>query len=219
MIKERGNGVEKPINIFLNNRSCFLRFGWLLETNFILFFPFLPTRIVILSFFLSFFSSSLCCGPIVLGTIILSFIYHYYWLATTKVHYALSNGANPPIIDCLLKHRPNSARGFDKRGWTPLHVACGVGADLSVIRSIVDCYPEAVLMRTNKGSTAWHCLNLTYAANKRDVKLMLQHIYTEVERRYRLVKVKSATVLVWFNSLQWTTSYNPSILTNWLYLL
>jgi hypothetical protein len=35
------------------------------------------------------------------------------------VHYALSNGANDELIDMLLKYSPNSARGFDKRGWTP----------------------------------------------------------------------------------------------------
>jgi len=116
---------------------------------------------------------------------------------TSTVHYALSNGANPPIIDCLLKHRPNSARGFDKRGWTPLHVACGVGADISVIKSIVDCYPEAVLMRTNKGSTAKQCLSLTNAANKTDVRRMLQDIYNEVEQRYRPAQIiESERVLV-----------------------
>lgn len=106
-------------------------------------------------------------------------------LGRLPLHYALSNGANPPIIDCLLKHRPNSARGFDKRGWTPLHVACGVGANVSVIKSILDCYPEAVLMRTNKGSTAKQCLSLTNAANKGEVKRMLQHVYSQVEQRYR----------------------------------
>jgi hypothetical protein len=112
------------------------------------------------------------------------------------VHYALSNGANPNIINCILRHRPNSARGFDKRGWTPLHVACGVGADISVIKSIIDCYPEAVLMRTNKGSTAKQCLSLTNAANKSDVKQMLQDIYSEVEKNYRPAQeIKSERVL------------------------
>jgi len=117
-------------------------------------------------------------------------------LGRLPLHYALSNGANPNIINCILRHRPNSARGFDKRGWTPLHVACGVGADISVIKSIIDCYPEAVLMRTNKGSTAKQCLSLTNAANKADVKKMLQDIYTEVEKNYRPAQeIKSERVL------------------------
>ena len=117
-------------------------------------------------------------------------------LANT-VHYALSNGANPPIVDCLLKHRPNSARGFDKRGWTPLHVSCGVGADIYVIKTIVNCYPEAVLMRTNKGSTAKQCLSLTNAANKSDVKRMLQAAFAQIEERYRPAQeIKSERVLV-----------------------
>ena len=113
------------------------------------------------------------------------------------VHYALSNGASPAIVDCILKQRPNSARGFDKRGWTPLHVACGVGADMYVIKAIVDSYPEAVLMRTNKGSTAKQCLSLTNAANKSEVKRMLQDTFARVEERYRPAQVpKSERVLV-----------------------
>jgi len=116
---------------------------------------------------------------------------------TDVVHYALSNGANRAIVDCILKHRPNSARGFDKRGWTPLHVACGVGADMYVIKSIIDCYPEAVLMRTNKGSTAKQCLSLTNAPNKADVKRLLQTAYAKVEQRYRPAQeIKSERLLV-----------------------
>lgn len=113
------------------------------------------------------------------------------------MHYALSNGANVQVIECLLKYRPNSARGFDKRGWTPLHVACGVGANKQVIERILKCYPEAVLMRTNKGSTAKQCLNLTNAANKADVKQMLRRYFAEVEGRYRPAqKVTSERILV-----------------------
>jgi len=113
------------------------------------------------------------------------------------VHYALSNGASPAIVDCILKQRPNSARGFDKRGWTPLHVACAVGADMYVTKAIVDSYPEAVLMRTNKGSTAKQCLSLTNAANKSDVKRMLQDTFERVEERYRPAQApKSERVLV-----------------------
>ena len=111
----------------------------------------------------------------------------------TTVHYALSNGANMAVIECLLKYRPNSARGFDKRGWTPLHVACGVGADKVVIERILKCYPEAVLMRTNKGSTAKQCLNLTNASNKDEVKKMLRRTYAQVEERYRFQQGQSPT--------------------------
>ena len=51
-------------------------------------------------------------------------------------------------------------------------------------------------MRTNKGSTAKQCLSLTNAANKSDVKQMLQDIYTEVEKNYRPAQeIKSERVL------------------------
>jgi hypothetical protein len=76
-------------------------------------------------------------------------------------------------------------------------VACGVGADTAVIQQILDCYPEAVLMRTNKGSTAKQCLNLTNATNKDEVKKILKRAFSEVEGRYRPPpKISSERVLV-----------------------
>lgn len=118
-------------------------------------------------------------------------------LGRLPIHYALSNGANPKIIDCLLKRKPNCARGFDNRGWTPLHVACSVGAQTEVIKSIIYCYPEAVLMRTKKNSTAKQCLKLANAPNKVDVKRVLQRAYARVEQRYPpLNQIKSELVLV-----------------------
>lgn len=107
-------------------------------------------------------------------------------LGRLPIHYALSNGANDGVIDTLLKYKPNSARGFDKRGWTPLHVACGVGASTHVISNILSCYPEAVLMRTAKGSTAKQCLNLTKASNKEEVKQLIKKCYLEVDGLYRM---------------------------------
>eukprot|EP00980_Cylindrotheca_fusiformis_P022068 scaffold8962_cov123-Cylindrotheca_fusiformis.AAC.4 len=109
-------------------------------------------------------------------------------LGRLPLHYALSNGADDDVIDVLLKHKPNSARGFDKRGWTPLHVACGVGASTHVIGQILSCYPEAVLMRTTKGSTAKQCLNLTKAPNKEEVKKLIKQHFMEVDEQYRLPK-------------------------------
>eukprot|EP00525_Craspedostauros_australis_P010344 CAMPEP_0198134538 /NCGR_PEP_ID=MMETSP1442-20131203/60129_1 /TAXON_ID= /ORGANISM="Craspedostauros australis, Strain CCMP3328" /LENGTH=287 /DNA_ID=CAMNT_0043795683 /DNA_START=243 /DNA_END=1107 /DNA_ORIENTATION=+ len=115
----------------------------------------------------------------------------------TAVHYALSNGANDQVIDALLKAQPNSARGFDKRGWTPLHVACGVGASTHVIRSILSCYPEAVIMRTQKGSTAMQCLNLTKAANKKEVQSILKKYHKRVDAQFKpAAKPDSERVMV-----------------------
>lgn len=69
-----------------------------------------------------------------------------------------------------------------------LHVACGVGASTHVIGQILSCYPEAVLMRTTKGSTAKQCLNLTKAPNKDAVKKLIKEHYMEVDEQYRLPK-------------------------------
>jgi ankyrin repeat protein len=58
-------------------------------------------------------SAELSRSPFLLSTLTLICLF------LLLVHYALSNGANDELIDMLLKYSPNSARGFDKRGWTP----------------------------------------------------------------------------------------------------
>ena len=78
-----------------------------------------------------------------------------------------------------------------------LHVACGVGASTHVIHSILKCYPEAVLMRTTKGSTPKQCLNLTNAPNKEEARKLIRKYFSQVESRYRPTKpIKSELLLV-----------------------
>lgn len=78
-----------------------------------------------------------------------------------------------------------------------LHVACGVGASTKVIHSIIKCYPEAVLMRTTKGSTPKQCLNLTNASNKEEVRNLIRKYFMQVESRYRPIQtISSELVLV-----------------------
>lgn len=78
-----------------------------------------------------------------------------------------------------------------------LHVACGVGASTKVIQSILECYPEAVLMRTTKGSTPKQCLNLTAAPNKEEARKLIRKYFSEVESRYRPMKpIQSELLLV-----------------------
>lgn len=74
-------------------------------------------------------------------------------LGRLPLHYALSNGADPLIVNALVEKAPDACRGTDNRGWTPLHVACSVGATLPVIERILELYPEAVVFRTDKGSS------------------------------------------------------------------
>ena len=82
-------------------------------------------------------------------------------------------------------------------GANRLHVACGVGASTRVIHSILKCYPEAVLMRTNKGSTPKQCLNLTNAPNKDEARKLIRKYFTQVESRYRPIQpISSEMILV-----------------------
>jgi hypothetical protein len=74
-------------------------------------------------------------------------------LGRLPIHYALSNGADPIIVSMLLEKAPNACRGVDARGWTPLHVACSVSASLPVIQCLLELFPEAVIFRTDKGSS------------------------------------------------------------------
>lgn len=80
-------------------------------------------------------------------------------LGRLPIHYAISNGADETVIDLLLQSAPDSARGVDARGWTPLHVACSIGSTGNIIRKLLEIYPEATVIRTNKGSSAAGLLN------------------------------------------------------------
>lgn len=66
-----------------------------------------------------------------------------------------------------------------------LHVACGVGASTHVIDTILQCYPEAVIMRTSKGSTAKQCLKLTKANNKAEVQVILKKYHVTVDAQFQ----------------------------------
>lgn len=105
-------------------------------------------------------------------------------LGRLPLHYALSNGANDEVITLLLKYHANSARGCDNRGWTPLHVACGMGASTHVVSMILNSYPEACILKTRKGSRPVKCVN-PKAANKEEVKALLQMRKKEVDANYR----------------------------------
>jgi len=119
-------------------------------------------------------------------------------LGRLPLHYALSNGANDEVVDLLIKKHKNSARGVDNRGWTPLHVACGMGASTYVVTSLVNCYPEACILKTKKGSRPIKCLNPS-AGNKDEVKRILIAKRREIEKKMRpaqLVKQGSERTLV-----------------------
>lgn len=97
------------------------------------------------------------------------------------------------ILCCFVPATDDDAAAGDDR----LHVACGVGASTRVIHSILKCYPEAVLMRTNKGSTPKQCLNLTNAPNKDEARKLIRKYFTQVESRYRPIQpISSEMILV-----------------------
>jgi hypothetical protein len=66
----------------------------------------------------------LCCRELLYrmldGTVLIPSKTHgFSFFNSFTVHYALSNGAVDQVIDTILNFQPSSARGFDKRGWTP----------------------------------------------------------------------------------------------------
>jgi ankyrin repeat protein len=88
------------------------------------------------------------------------------------IHYSLSNGADTTVIFLLLNSHPDSAKGVDLNGWSPLHVACSVG-NKRAIAALLEIYPEATFSRTDKGSTPILCLSKTME-NRNEVKQMLK---------------------------------------------
>ena len=55
--------------------------------------------------------------------------------------------------DKFLLKNPDCARVSDRKGNTPLHVACQNGAPLDTIRHLVILYPEAVFLHNHHGET------------------------------------------------------------------
>jgi len=111
-------------------------------------------------------------------------------LGRLPLHYALSNGADPAIINLLLQYSPAAARGVDNHGWTPLHVACSVGASIETIALLLHLFPEAVVFRTDKGSTAGGLL-MNSAVNKtlsesyvNTVKEMIRQASIDFDQRF-----------------------------------
>ena len=78
-----------------------------------------------------------------------------------------------------------------------LHVACGVGASTRVIKMLLSSYPEATMMKTQKGSSPQQCLNLTLCKNKDEVLKLLKRHYRKVDEKYKpAAKPDSDRVLV-----------------------
>lgn len=102
-------------------------------------------------------------------------------LGRLPLHYALSNGADPRIVNSLLQCAPNACRGVDTRGWTPLHVACSVGASFPVIQAIMELYTEAVIFRTDKGSSPAALLPKE-CPDRNEIKEMLKQARVNFDR-------------------------------------
>jgi hypothetical protein len=119
-------------------------------------------------------------------------------LGRLPLHYALSNGADPVIVNALLRQAPDACRGVDGKGWTPLHVACSVGAGFPVIQALVDIYPEAVVFRTDKGSSPAALLPAG-CSNRTEIKHMLKQARVNFDRVFinpLLSEAKSAEDLM-----------------------
>lgn len=79
-------------------------------------------------------------------------------LGRLPLHYVLSNGSDIRLVKILLRADRSCCRGVDLKGWTPLHVACSMGASMEVISELLAEYPEAVILKTRKGSTPYKVL-------------------------------------------------------------
>jgi hypothetical protein len=104
-------------------------------------------------------------------------------LGRLPLHYALSNGAEAPVVHALLSAGPAAARGVDSTGWTPLHVATAGGASVAVVRALLELNPEAVVMRTDKGSTPLETMDRS-APHFMDVMILLRRFRKEFDATF-----------------------------------
>ena len=89
---------------------------------------------------------------------------------------AISNLASLKIDEKLIATFPIAVRAADDRGWTPLHVASSLSHSSDVVKVMLDAFPTAITLRTNKGKTPV-TLAQENEANEKD--LILQHLVME----------------------------------------
>ena len=78
---------------------------------------------------------------------------HMDSLQRLPLHYALTNGADLPVLNLLLHvGGPHAVRGRDYEGWTPVHVAIRYGKPPSIVRALLQAFPQSVLISTHKGN-------------------------------------------------------------------
>jgi len=65
---------------------------------------------------------------------------------------------NPPvhILEVMIDANGDALKGQDCVGRTPLHVACGTGADGLIIKRLVKAYPQACDMQDEDGKLPLH---------------------------------------------------------------
>jgi hypothetical protein len=64
-------------------------------------------------------------------------------------------------------------------------VACGVGASTNVVLHLLKAFPEASVVKTNKGSSPLRCLDAQNALNKSEVRTILSKYERQVNERFR----------------------------------
>ena len=114
-------------------------------------------------------------------------------LERLPIHYALSNGADPAAIRVLMKFGPEAARGFDHRGWTPVHVAAHAAASETVVKTLLDAYPEVVLTRTNRGHSIKRVIP-PYAPNRRALSELVMETKEAVNEAVNLPKMQEKSL-------------------------
>jgi ankyrin repeat protein len=65
---------------------------------------------------------------------------------------------NPPlhILDAMIRAHGEAVKGQDCLGRSPLHVACGTGADAQIIRRLVKAFPQACDIQDEDGRLPLH---------------------------------------------------------------
>lgn len=108
-------------------------------------------------------------------------------LGRLPLHYAISNHVSDEAIDVLLQE-PGAARGVDRRGWIPLHVACSVGSSTHVVQCLLEAYPESIVERTRKGTSAIKCARSSCASNREEVIEILTRAKQKFDENWRIAK-------------------------------
>jgi ankyrin repeat protein len=81
------------------------------------------------------------------------------------LHHACEGGADPEVIDCLLRGFPAATKHLTRKNDTALSLACSANHSGETVRLLLDVGPDALVQKNDYGFSPLHCVCRAYQPN------------------------------------------------------